>query len=165
MAGPERPNFGPTPRRCVRWHGDCRACAWRMAAIANKHGSRHNAATIGAHPGNAIGNGPALTSRGYIMAKAHRAELSWSEIDPASLPTAIGEAYAKYKAQYAAMKEARARFEDMLQPGAPAGKRIVCGYNFGKLSVALADAADKPASSKGSLSDFLSQQQAGGRRA
>lgn len=110
----------------------------------------------------------AATSRGYIMAKANRSELTWSEIDPASLPANIQKAYAEYKANYATMKASRVTFEDMLNEAAPTGKRIVCGYNFGKLSVALADDDRKPATSgkgKGSLSDFIASQAAAGRRA
>lgn len=46
----------------------------------------------------------------------------------------------------------------------PDGKRLVFGYNFGKLSVALVDDDAKPSTAKGttSLSDFLKSQ--GGRR-
>ena len=100
------------------------------------------------------------------MAKA-KSELTWSEIDPASLPQAQADLYAAYKQAYRAMKEAREAFETSLQSGAPHGMRIVCGYNFGKLSLALAPAEEKPARAKasGSLADFLASQQASGRRA
>lgn len=100
------------------------------------------------------------------MAKAN-STLTWQEIDPASLPDHVAKAYAEYKGMYRAMKEARMAFEDTLQPGAPQGMRIVCGYNFGKLSVALAPDDAKPvkARASGSLADFIAAQQASGRRA
>lgn len=91
------------------------------------------------------------------MAKA-RTELTWTEIDPAGLPPDVAKAYAEYKASYAKMKEARQAFEQGLNAAVspPAGKRVVCGYNFGKLSVALAeDVAKAPTQTKGSLADFL----------
>ena len=43
----------------------------------------------------------------------------------------------------------------------PVGKRMVCGYNFGKLSVAIVDDDRKPAKAqpaKQSLADFLAAQ-------
>ena len=101
------------------------------------------------------------------MAKA-RSELSWQEIDPSTLPEAIRNHYEDYKAAYRTMKELRGMFEEALNAAAdlPEGKRIVCGYNFGKLSIALADDDRKPAKSqaKGSLADFLAQSQTAGRR-
>lgn len=99
------------------------------------------------------------------MAKAKQ-ELAWTEIDPASLPEHVKMAYDAYKVSYRAMKEARVAFEDTLQPGAPVGKRIVCGYNFGKLSVALADAeVAKAKATTGDLAAFLAMAQSSGRRA
>ena len=100
------------------------------------------------------------------MAKAN-STLTWQEIDPQTLPESVGKAYQEYKAQYRAMKEARGVFEDSLQAGAPEGMRIVCGYNFGKLSMALAPDDRKPAKAKaqGSLEAFMAAAQASGRRA
>lgn len=102
------------------------------------------------------------------MAKAN-STLTWSEIDPATLPAHIQEAYGAYKVAYAAMKEKRQVFEQSMNDvPLPEGKRIVCGYNFGKLSIALADDDRKPAkaqASKGSLADFIAAQTASGRRA
>ncbi len=97
---------------------------------------------------------------------ATKSTLVWSEIDPASLSEKQQEAYADYKAAYAVMKQHRVAFEQSMQVHAPAGSRIVCGYNFGKLSVALAPDDAKPVKqAKGSLADFIASQQAGGRRA
>lgn len=102
------------------------------------------------------------------MAKA-TTNLIWTEIDPTTLPDVVQKAYADYKAAYREMKECRMLFEAELNEAAnpPAGKRIVCGYNFGKLSIALGDAKDerKPAAAKGTLADFLAGQVASGRRA
>ena len=108
------------------------------------------------------------TPRVSNMAKQARADLTWTEIDPASLPKLVQDAYHAYKAQYAEMKACREVFERALNAAAspPNGKRVVCGYNFGKLSIALADAATAPKSSqaKGSLADFLAASQSEGRR-
>ena len=95
--------------------------------------------------------------------------LTWTEIDPASLPADVRQQYEAYKAAYHAMKQQRQAFETMLNDTAspPSGKRVVCGYNFGKLSIALGDAKDQPKASqaKGSLADFLANAQTSGRRA
>jgi hypothetical protein len=101
------------------------------------------------------------------MAKAN-GNLTWAEIDPATLPETVQKAYEAYKAAYREMKECRMLFEAELNEAAdpPKGKRVVCGYNFGKLSIALADAKEAPkAASKGTLADFLAGQMASGRRA
>lgn len=105
-------------------------------------------------------------SKDEEMAKA-RSDLTWTEIDPTSLPDELRAQYQKYKEAYAAMKAFRQRFEgclnDYINP--PEGKRVVCGYNFGKLSIALADDDRKPAKAgAGSLADFLASAQASGRR-
>lgn len=102
------------------------------------------------------------------MAKQAKSDLTWTEIDPASLPKQVQDAYSAYKLAYREMKELRTLFEAELNEVAspPDGKRVVCGYNFGKLSIALADDVAKPkAQAKGSLADFLAQAQASGRRA
>jgi len=96
------------------------------------------------------------------MAKAKQ-ELTWTEIDPASLPEEQGALYAEYKQAYAAMKAARAAFEQSFQAAAPKGKRIVCGYNFGKLSIALADDVAKPKQASGTLAEWMAQQARAGR--
>lgn len=99
------------------------------------------------------------------MTKQARATLSWIEIDPASLTSAQQSAYAAYKAAYKVMKSEREAFETAMQVDCPAGKRIVCGYNFGKLSVAIDDAKPEATSkAKGTqtLAAFLATQAANG---
>ena len=99
---------------------------------------------------------------------ATKSELSWTEIDPDTLPAAQAAAYADYKALYRKMKAAREAFEASFQSAAPDGKRFVFGYNFGKLSIALADEdrrAKRTATAKASLADFLAAQTQAGRRA
>jgi hypothetical protein len=94
----------------------------------------------------------------------------WTELNPASLPTEIANAYIEYKAAYKLMKDQRVAFETSLADAAslPEGKRMVFGYNFGKLSVAIVDDDRKPAKAtpaKQSLADFIASQQASGRQA
>lgn len=93
----------------------------------------------------------------------------WTEINPDTLPTEINAAYARYKEMYREMKAQRTEFENSLSSAAnvPEGKRLVFGYNFGKLSVAIVDDDRKPAKAtpaKQSLADFIASQQASGAR-
>ena len=93
----------------------------------------------------------------------------WSEINPDTLPQEIAQAYALYKEMYRAMKAQRTEFETMLsaQASLPEGKRVIFGYNFGKLSVAIVDDDRKPAKAtpaKQSLADFIASQASAGRR-
>lgn len=96
------------------------------------------------------------------MAKSET-KLAWTTIDVASLPAAITKQYANYKDTYKEMMAEREAFEQaflaMLASApathplhAPQGKRHVIGYNFGKLSVAIADAATASVPTKGALS-------------
>lgn len=78
------------------------------------------------------------------MAKQERKPLDWQEIDPASLTGEHATAYTAYKEAYRVAKEYKAAFEAGMQVLAPEAKRLVFGYNFGKLSVALDDAAAQP---------------------
>lgn len=99
---------------------------------------------------------------------ATKSELTWTEIDPETLPAAQAAAYAEYKALYRKMKACREAFEASFQSAAPEGKRFVFGYNFGRLSIAVADddkRARKSAQPKASLADYLAAQAASGRRA
>lgn len=94
---------------------------------------------------------------------------NWQTIDPATLSAPIAKQYANYKSAYVEMKAERKAFEDAIteQLSIPAGKRLVFGYNFGKLSVALVDDDAKPAAkgkATGSLSDFIASQTAQGKR-
>lgn len=102
------------------------------------------------------------------MAKQPATAANWQTIDPTSLPAPIAKQYARYKEAYVEMKAERNAFEQAMRDLAPAtpGKRLVFGYNYGKLSVALVDDDAKPTSAKGalSLSAFLAGQTAQGKR-
>jgi len=104
------------------------------------------------------------------MAKAQRSDATWIEIDPSTLDGDVLKAYKGYKDLYASMKAQRTAFEDAMaaSAGVPEGKRMVFGYNFGKLSVAIVDDDRKtkgPAPAKLSLSQFMAMQGAMGKRA
>jgi hypothetical protein len=101
------------------------------------------------------------------MAKDNNA--NWVELDPATLAPEMAAAYAEYKEMYRDMKAQRLRFETMLASAAelPDGKRMVFGYNFGKLSVAIVEDDRKPAKAtpaKQSLAEFIAAQMASGSR-
>ena len=93
------------------------------------------------------------------MAKTQQTDAVWHQIDPETLNGDVALFYNEYKAQYKAAKATRQHFEDEMNALAdlPEGKRLVFGYNFGKLSVAVVDAG--PAKSKGkpvaSLATYL----------
>lgn len=93
---------------------------------------------------------------------------NWQTLDPDTLPTPIAKHYLRYKEAYHKMKAERDAFEQAMrdQAAAPQGKRLVFGYNFGKLSVALVDDDAKPAKAGSalSLSAFLASQSAQGKR-
>jgi len=94
------------------------------------------------------------------MAKATRSDAVWTVIDADTLADEQRFAYDEYKAKYRLMKEAREHFENHMQSAVelPAGKRLVFGYNFGKLSVAVVDDDRKPtakANAPQSLSSYL----------
>lgn len=78
------------------------------------------------------------------MAAKAKSDAVWSELNVDSLETADLANYSTYKALYRQMKEAREAFESGMQRLAPVGKRIIFGYNFGKLSVAIVDDDRKP---------------------
>lgn len=78
------------------------------------------------------------------MAVKAKSDAVWSELNVDSLEGANKAQYDAYKALYRQMKEARETFEGGMQGYAPEGKRIIFGYNFGKLSVAIVEATDKP---------------------
>lgn len=102
------------------------------------------------------------------MAKQIKSDAIWTTIDPATLPAPIAKQYIRYKEAYAEMKAERKAFEDALAAlsSLPATKRMIFGYNFGKLSVAVVDAepAKPAASGSASLADFLKSTAASGRR-
>lgn len=94
--------------------------------------------------------------------------LTWQTLDPATLSVPIQKQYERYKTAYREMKAERDAFEEALRAsaGVPDGMKLAIGYNFGKLSVALAPDDAKPAPAKGSLSlsAFLASQSAQGKR-
>jgi hypothetical protein len=84
------------------------------------------------------------------MARKARAKLAWTTIDPTTLPAPLRKLFDANKVAYKAHAEsptaialetARKAFEAALavamKPRIPAGQRLVVGYNFGRLSVAL----------------------------
>lgn len=87
------------------------------------------------------GNHATLTPRGTLMAKPTNRDATWHTLNPETLPAPIAKAYQTYKASYVEMKEDRNAFETLLADAIspPTGKRVVFGYNFGKLSVAIVD--------------------------
>lgn len=93
----------------------------------------------------------------------------WNEIDPATLSAKQATAYEAYKALYRTMKAARVTFETMMQQDVPEGYRMVFGYRFGKLSVAIVEAQElalkAQTKSKLSLADFLAAARSSGRDA
>lgn len=103
------------------------------------------------------------------MAKQYEDKADWQELDPTALAPKLATAYEQYKALYKQMKAARVQFEDMMQSGVPEGKRMVFGYRFGKLSVAIVEGREEApkAATKGklTLAQFLQAAQANGGRA
>ena len=92
------------------------------------------------------------------MAKA-ASDLQWRNIDIETLSPDMQEAYKSYKAAYAEAMRIREGFEHMIADAVkiPAGKRVVFGYRFGKLSLAIADDDTKPKapSKAASLADLI----------
>lgn len=80
-------------------------------------------------------------------------DLTWQNIDPASLPTPLAKLYASYRAEYDRAKQAREAFEQAFRSAivAPSGTEAVLGYRFGKLSFAFA-----PIKAKASAKNLVS---------
>lgn len=94
----------------------------------------------------------------------------WQDIDVTTLSDSAQIAYEDYKTAQRKAAELRTAFEQEVVDGLPipAGKRMVFGYRFGKLSAALVEddrKASKPKQAKGSLADFLAQQMGNGHAA
>jgi hypothetical protein len=94
------------------------------------------------------------------MAKQARTDAVWVEIDASTLKGECASAYAEYKAAYKVAKEWKQRFEIRMEQEAnlPEDKRLVFGYNFGKLSVAVVENDHKAKVTKAgaqSLSQYL----------
>lgn len=104
------------------------------------------------------------------MAKDEK--LNWVDLNVDALGEKAKGAYEAYKTAQRQAAEQRTAFEKLMNEnahddGLPAGKKLVFGYRFGKLSAAIVDAEEvkaKPAQAKMSLSDFLAGQAAQGRR-
>lgn len=83
----------------------------------------------------------------------------WIAIDTATLSAELQVSYAELREARRVAAAKRKAFEDMMQEASPEGQRMVFGYNFGKLSIALVEGEAKPVAKaqKGavSLSDFL----------
>ena len=90
--------------------------------------------------------------------KAAPAEPVWTQIDTETLNATATAALAKLRAANEAARAAREQFEaiitDLIDPAD--GERVIFGYRFGKLSLAIAP-ADKPRkpSAAVSLADFI----------
>lgn len=91
------------------------------------------------------------------MAKQYDDKADWQEVDPASLGSKQATAYEAYKANYKTMKASRLQFETLMQEGIPSDKRMVFGYRFGKLSVAIVEARDEPTAKPGKAKLTLAQ--------
>lgn len=93
------------------------------------------------------------------MANQSEVKADWRIVDLSDLPLATSDLYAEYRQVYKFMKDARTAFEAKMTADAslPAHLRLVFGYNFGKLSIAVVP-NDKPRakpSPVGTLADFL----------
>lgn len=98
-----------------------------------------------------------------------KVDANWVNVEINTLdPTSMGN-YEAYKNAYREMKAKREAFEASMADKAelPEGKRLVFGYNFGKLSVAVVEDDRKVAKPKQvtqSLSQFLASAKAHGDR-
>lgn len=96
-------------------------------------------------------------------------DATWINVDIDTLGNDARFAYDEYKAKYRLMKEAREHFENTMADLAqlPQGQRMIFGYNFGKLSVAVVEddrKVAKPKATTQSLSQFLAQAKSHGDR-
>ncbi|MDR3572228.1 MAG: hypothetical protein P4L50_00065 [Anaerolineaceae bacterium] len=92
----------------------------------------------------------------------------WANVDPNTLPATILASYNEYREAAKFASEARNAFESAFSSAVkPAkGQRVIYGYRFGKLSIAVVT-DDKPASThKGeqSLTDWLASRRNAGIR-
>lgn len=87
---------------------------------------------------------------------------NWLNVSLDDISIQARHQYEQYKAAYRLMKEAREAFEGTMTRDNPVatGQRLVFGYNFGKLSLAVVadDQPRKQAKPKQSLADFLANQ-------
>lgn len=82
------------------------------------------------------------------MATTSKSEASWTEVNSNTLPDAIRTLYADYVDQQEEANKARKSFEDKFIGlfNIPKGKRVLVGYRFGKLSVAVVEDTRKSSS-------------------
>ena len=89
---------------------------------------------------------------------APKTELEWTQLDPASLSPALRAAYDAYKEAARHAESLRKTFEASMTNAIDPldSEKVVFGYRFGKLSLAIAP-ADKPRkpSAAVSLADFI----------
>ena len=89
---------------------------------------------------------------------APKADLEWTQLDPASLSPALRQAYDTYREAARSANALRETFERAMTVAIDPldGEKVVFGYRFGKLSLAIAP-ADKPRkpSAAISLADFI----------
>lgn len=87
-------------------------------------------------------------------------ETEWVTIDTDGLPPKQRRAWQAYQEATRRAKEQREQLEGVLQEGLPKGKALRVNLRFGKLQVALADAASRPTKTDSKamkLSDLLEQ--------
>lgn len=97
------------------------------------------------------------------MAKSNDAV--WVELDPASLDAGQSAAYEEYRRLRKLAGAAKGAFEQTMQVAIPQGQRMIFGYNFGRLSVAVVanDRPEvKPKATAKSLGDYLATMSARG---
>lgn len=96
-----------------------------------------------------------------------RTAAEWREIDPATLTGGIADAYRQYKEAYRIAKANKDRFEEAMaaKAGLPSELKLIFGYNFGKLSVAVVPNDRKPKSTAAtaSLAEWLTAQANSGK--
>lgn len=94
-----------------------------------------------------------------------KSEATFVEIEVESLTEEQRRLYEAYKDSYRVTKGKRLAFEASMQNGVAEGMRIVCGYNFGKLSIAMVEAKEpkKPKVEKLGLADYMARMAQQGR--
>lgn len=100
----------------------------------------------------------AITKPIAEAAKPAPKELEWTQLDPASLSPALRAAYDAYKDAARHAESLRKTFEASMTNAIDPleGEKVIFGYRFGKLSLAIAP-ADRPRkpSAAVSLADFI----------
>lgn len=95
----------------------------------------------------------------------HDVKAEWTQIDAGTLTAVQQAAYTYYRELRRQAAAARDAFEATMQEGVPEGERMVFGYNFGKLSVAIVPDERKAMAPKvkaQSLTDYLAARRANG---